>query len=131
MPTGAALQSGFSGVNTVEMAKDWHEGLSEKRRRFCEAYSANGGNALDAARKAGYAKPVPEGTRLLENAKIREALEMLRKSTTDAAILTREARQKLWSKIALDESEKIEARLRASELLGRRTCLTEPCERLG
>jgi phage terminase small subunit len=101
------------------MGESWHKGLSEKRRRFCEAYSANGGNAVDAARKAGYAKPDPEGARLLGNARIRQALESLRESTTDAAILTREARQKLWTKIALDESEKVEARLRASELLGK------------
>lgn len=101
------------------MIEDWHIGLTERRRRFCEAYAANGGNGTAAATVAGFRSPEVEACRLLKNSKIVDALEKLRKSTTDEAILTREGRQKLWSQIALDETEDTSSRLRASELLGR------------
>jgi phage terminase small subunit len=43
------------------------DGLSEKRRLFVEAYSSNGGNAVQAATVAGYKCPDSEGARLLGN----------------------------------------------------------------
>ena len=104
----------------------WHEGLTEKQRRFCEAYSSNGGNALDAARRAGYATPHPEGQRMLQKASIREALEKLREKTTSEAILTREERQAYWTRVIRGEEQDADGRppamrdrLRASELLAR------------
>jgi phage terminase small subunit len=99
--------------------KTWHEGLTEKQRRFCEAYSANGGNALQAATSAGYRHPQAQSSKILENVVIRTALELLRKQTTSEAILTREQRQALWTKIALSEDAKMSDRLKATELLGR------------
>lgn len=102
-----------------EVADNWAEGLTEKQRRFCEAYSSNGGNALDAARQAGYKKPDPEGARQLGNARIRAALEKLRESTTNAAIATREERQAFWSKVLRDSEIDMKDRLKASELLGK------------
>lgn len=105
---------------------DWNTGLTERQRRFCEAFAANGGNAMDAARQAGYARPAQEGARLLENAGIRAALEALRKSTTSAAIATREERQALWTAILRGQEPdrgglppSIKDRLKASELLGK------------
>jgi phage terminase small subunit len=97
----------------------WHEGLTEKQRRFCEAYSANGGNAMRAATEAGYARPKQEGSRMLENAGIRTALELLRQETTNTAIATREERQSFWTSVIRDGDEDMRNRLKASELLGR------------
>ena len=101
------------------MKNKWHDGLTEKQRRFCEIYSSNGGNAMDAARKSGYKQPQIQGFENLEKPTIVDALEKLRESTTNSAILTREQRQQLWSEVALDGTIDISARLRASELLGK------------
>lgn len=110
----------------VRAMSDWHTGLTERQRKFCEAFAANGGNGTDAARQAGYARPDPEGSRLLGKARIAAALEAMRASHTSAAIMTREERQALWSAIArgeaLDghgEAPKFSERLKASELLGK------------
>lgn len=113
----------------------WHEGLTEKQRRFVEAFSANGGNATKAAETAGYKKPHPQGAQTLRNVTVQEAIEALRKETTNTAIMTREERQAYWSRMVRGE-EMIEVpnkngddpikvppdfkeRLKASELLGR------------
>lgn len=98
---------------------DWFEGLTERQRKFCEAYSQNGGNALNAGREAGYASPESQSSRLLENVRIREALEKLRESNTSSAIMTREERQKMWSEIARASDQMTKDRLKASELLGK------------
>ncbi|MBE0434205.1 MAG: terminase small subunit [Methylomicrobium sp.] len=98
---------------------DWFDGLTEKQRRFCEEYSANGGNATGAAKEAGYKKPNVEGARSLENASIRVALEALRLSRTSTAIATREERQSFWTQIMRDRSEQTKDRLKAAELLGK------------
>ncbi|WFB34920.1 terminase small subunit [Kiritimatiellota bacterium B12222] len=97
----------------------WFNGLTEKQRRFCEAYSANGGNALEATRSAGYAKAQAQSSRLLTNTNIREALEKLRLETTCAAIATREGRQRFWTRTMFSKDEEMKERLRASELLGK------------
>jgi phage terminase small subunit len=111
--------SGNPMVTCGSTMGQWHEGLTEKQRRFCEAYSANGGNALDAARKSGYSFPEKQATRLLDNVGIRSALEKLRLQTTKNAIATREERQAFWSKVMNDQVEDMSSRLRASELLGK------------
>ncbi len=114
---------------------DWHEGLTEKQRRFVEAYSANGGRAGPAASEAGYKHGEQQGPRLLRNVQILEAIERLREDTTSEAIATREQRQTFWTRVMLGEEkvpvlskedgEVIEAppemkdRLKASELLGK------------
>ena len=98
---------------------NWHSGLTEKQRRFVEGYSSNGGNALQAATAAGYAKPQKISFRLLDNVGIRKAIEALRLTTTSTAIMTREERQRLWSAMIRDRSIPTMARLRASELLGK------------
>ena len=98
---------------------DWHEGLTERQRRFCEAYSSNGGNALDAARKAGYKRPDPQGAENLGKPSIKAAIEKLRTATTSAAIMTREQRQEFWTQVARSKDQDMKDRLKASELLGR------------
>lgn len=102
------------------MSEPWYAGLTtERQRKFCEAFSANGGNAFAAAREAGYAKPKQEGRRLLENAGIASAIEALRQATTNAAIATREERQAFWTEVMKSTNEAMRDRLKASDLLGR------------
>lgn len=98
---------------------EWHNGLTERQRRFCEAFAANGGNAYQAARSAGYKHPQQAGAENMEKPGIRNALESLRLATTNEAIMTREERQKWWTNIIRDETRDIRDRLRASELLGK------------
>lgn len=97
----------------------WHNGLTERRRKFCEAYAANGGNATKAAELAGFRKPEPEGSRLLRNAKVLSALEALREGMTTDAIANREERQSFWTALMRDPNEQTKDRLKASELLGK------------
>jgi hypothetical protein len=49
--------------------------LNQQQLAFVDAYVANGGNALQAAKSAGYADG---GSKLLENHKVREAIELKR-----------------------------------------------------
>ena len=44
--------------------------LTPRREAFAKNFVKNGGNATDAARKAGYKKPEAEGCRLLKNADV-------------------------------------------------------------
>ena len=104
---------------SVSDENPWHLGLTEKQRRFCECYSANGGNCTRAAAEAGYKKPHPEGARLLRNATVAAALEKMREKTTSSAIATREERQMFWTNIINDENVEFQHRLKASELLGK------------
>lgn len=97
----------------------WHDGLTERQRKFCEAYAQNGGNALAAARAAGYKKPKYQGSENLEKPGIIDALEALRQATTSAAIATRYERQSFWSTVLRNGAEETKDRLKASELLGR------------
>jgi phage terminase small subunit len=97
----------------------WAEGLTEKQRRFCEAYSSNGGNAMDAAREAGYKAPKQQGAENLEKPVIRSALEKMREKTTNAAIATREERQSFWTSAMRSTDNDMTTRLKASELLGK------------
>jgi len=98
---------------------NWWDGLTEKQRKFCEAFAGNGGNAHQAALSAGYSKPTPEGVYCLRKPKIQKALEHLRKSTTNSAIMTREERQMMWTEFAKDKSMTPTERMKASELLGK------------
>jgi len=49
--------------------------LNQQQLAFVDAYVANGGNALQAAKSAGYAD---NGSHLLQNHKVREAIELKR-----------------------------------------------------
>jgi phage terminase small subunit len=100
--------------------------LTPRRQRFVEEYLANGGNALQAAKAAGYAHPDPEGARLLGNARIRDAIKALTKPDHDRRIATAEERRRFWSAVLRGEGTdgygnppKWADRLKASELLGK------------
>lgn len=104
----------------------WHDGLTEKQRRFVEAYSANGGNATRAAEAAGYKNPHPQGAQTLRNVTVRAALERLRSEATQSAIATREQRQAFWTRVMMGHERDAEGnpprmadRLKAAELLGK------------
>ena len=103
----------------AETAEYWWDGLTERQRAFCEAYVENGGNAADAARKAGYKNPHPQGVQTLRLVTVRNALEKLRRSTTNAAIASREERQSFWSSVLRDQNIDMKDRLKASDLLGK------------
>lgn len=109
--------------------------LTPKRQRFVEAYTGEAmGNATEAARIAGYAKPHPEGSRLLRIATVAEAVAKASRATQSAAIATREERQAMLTRIMRGDEpevrydavgEPIEAqaamrdRIKALELLGK------------
>jgi len=103
----------------------WHDGLTERQRRFCEAYAANGGNGVQAARSAGYSTPQEQASENLRKPKVVEALEALRHETTQAAIATREERQAFWTAVLRGEVDDggapppLKDRIRAAELLGK------------
>lgn len=101
-------------------------GLTPKRQRFVEEYLKNGGNALQAAKAAGYARPDPEGARLLGNARIRETIKALTKPDHDRRIADGVERRRFWSAVLRGEGvdgdgnpPKWADRLKASELLGK------------
>jgi phage terminase small subunit len=109
--------------------------LTPKRRGFVLAYVGQAmGNATEAARIAGYAKPTEEGHRLLRIAHVATALEALRAPEERASIATIEELRELWSSIARgsvrdvcvsrdgavsEAPATLTVRLRASELLAK------------
>ena len=94
--------------------------LSSKQQKFVDAFA---GNASEAARLAGYtgsdATIGQTAYRLLKLDEVKAAIKAREKKEARAAILTRQQRQELWTKVALDKAQKMSDRLRASELLGK------------
>lgn len=77
------------------------DALPEKRRRFVVAYVGEAaGNAIDAARMAGYRSPHPEGARLLQIATVGAAIASLRAPAEEEAICGIEELRRLWSQMA-------------------------------
>jgi phage terminase small subunit len=77
-------------------------GLTEKRRRFVLAYVGEAlGNATEAARIAGYSKPTEEGSFLLRNPQVQEALQAIAAPAQNAKIATTEQLHERLSAIAL------------------------------
>ncbi len=99
--------------------KEWHKGLSEKQRRFCEAYAANGGNATKAAETASYKQPHVQGSQNLEKLSVKNALEALRAETTSSAIASIEEIQGYWSRLMRKDPEGQNSGVKASELLAK------------
>lgn len=103
-----------------------HGRLTEKQRRFVEAYMGEAdGNATEAARIAGYsgdeAALAVRGSENVRKRKIRIAIrERVKK---DPLIATRKERQHFWTKVMHGELEgedpTLNERLRASKLLGK------------
>ncbi len=96
------------------------KGLTVRQRKFVEAFT---GNASEAARKAGYkGNDQTVGVtahHLLKNPKVRAAIESRESKRTNQLIATRQQRQEFWTKVMQNGSEDMNARLKASELLGK------------
>jgi len=90
--------------------------MTPRQKKFVEAYE---GNATEAARIAGYAKPRREGYRLLTHADIQKAIAERDQVQHNALIADRQARQAMWTKVMYDENQSMKDRLKASELLGK------------
>ena len=110
------------------------DALPPKRRAFVLAYVGEAqGNATDAARRAGYAKPHPEGSRLLRFATVAAAVDALRTPAEQASIASVQELREMWAAIARGEVDDVAivsgavahvpaslaARMKASELLGK------------
>jgi phage terminase small subunit len=95
-------------------------GLTEKQRRFVEAYD---GNATEAARLAGYegddATLAQVGYENLRKPEIVQAIRAYGDAEREARIATKIQRQKFWTEMMADKRMDPSARLRASELLGK------------
>lgn len=74
------------------------EGLTEKQRRFVEAY-AETANATESARRAGYASPNVTGSKMLVNPSIAAALQKLSERRTSKAIATIDECQAMLTEI--------------------------------
>jgi phage terminase small subunit len=90
-------------------------------RRFAELYDGNG---VEAARHAGFkgdpATLASTAYRLLRNDEVRELISARSKDVSILPlIMSREERQELWSRLAVDPGVEPTVRLRASELLGK------------
>jgi len=92
--------------------------LNYKQLLFAKLYN---GNATETAINAGYSKKTAYsiGQRLLKKVEVRGFIEKRQNKQIKPLIANRERRQKFWSETLEDENIKIEARLKASELLGR------------
>ncbi len=100
------------------------DALPPKRRAFVLAYVETG-NATEAARRAKYAKPKEEGSRLLTFAAVRRAVDALRVPVESAAIASIDELRAIWTSYARGEMREgkrpvsARDRLKASELLGK------------
>jgi phage terminase small subunit len=104
------------------------DNLTTKQRKFCEVYAANGGNATDAARQAGYALPEKQGYQQLEKTCILDCIKTLTQPEQDKRIASAAERQAFWTSVMrgeIDDGDKqasLSDRLKASEILGKSQC---------
>ena len=107
-------------------------GLTPRRKRFCEFYVANGGNGTAAAKEAGY-KPdnaVAIAGENLTKPAIQRYIAELNEPGQNARIASAQERQEFWTSVVRGEEASrtdheglpeldMKDRLKASELLGR------------
>lgn len=94
--------------------------MTPKQSAFVDYYAASG-NAVDAARKAGYKKPHPQGAENLLKPTIQQALAERNKEVSQSRIATIKERQAFWTAVLRGQEPDAEMkdRLKASELLGK------------
>lgn len=94
--------------------------LNVREQKFVHVYE---GVATEAAEKAGYLGKghalAVQASRLLRKPEIRRAIALRTEADVERHILSREERQELWTRIALDETNDTADRLKALELLGK------------
>jgi phage terminase small subunit len=95
--------------------------LTPKQKAFCEYYAANGGNGTQAAIDAGYSEnsATVEGSRLLTNANVLEYIEELANPIENKRIADANEIKEFWSSVMREDAEKMNDRLKASELLAK------------
>lgn len=84
--------------------------LTEKQRRFVEAYAATG-NATKAAEMAGYKHPNVQGPDLVKVSAVANAIAALAARSTKATVASRERRLELLTQIAEGTLTEIELSL--------------------
>lgn len=94
--------------------------MNDRQRQFCLNYSKNP-NATAAARLAGYSDRTAYsiGQRLLKNVEIMEYLQELQAAADAERIAGIDEVKAFWTTTMRDDDERIENRLRASELLAK------------
>lgn len=94
--------------------------MTPKQSAFVDYYAASG-NATEAARLAGYAKPHPQGAENLLKPTIQQALAERNKEVSQSRIATIKERQEFWTAVLRGQEPDAEMkdRLKASELLGK------------
>lgn len=97
--------------------------LSERERRFVEAYLLDPSNQTAAAKAAGYKGNgdalAVQASRLLRRPKVQQGIAERVKASETANIATRIQRQEFWTTAMWDAELPFMARLKASELLGK------------
>jgi phage terminase small subunit len=95
--------------------------LTTKQRVFCELYAANGGNGTKAAIGAGYSEETAQqmASENLSKPLIIEYLKSLTNAQDDERIATAIDRQRFWTSVMLDKNEKMDYRIKTSEILGK------------
>jgi phage terminase small subunit len=93
--------------------------LTPRQQAFVEHYAACG-NATEAARRAGYKQPNPQGAENLAKPSIQAAIAERTQAAVSARIATAEERQSFWTAVLRGEEDaEMKDRLKASELLGK------------
>lgn len=94
--------------------------LSTREQKFVDAYAGNGAQACRAAGYKGNVQVLSgQARRLLNKAKVKEAIRARERLEAKAAIATRQERQAFWTSTLRDRGVERRDRLKASELLGR------------
>lgn len=94
--------------------------MTERQQKFCDSYIVCG-NATQAAVKAGYSSKsaYSVGSRMLRNVEVQNFLKSYYKSEAKSLVATVEEIAEFWTATMTNETERITARLRASEDLAR------------
>jgi len=90
--------------------------LTYKQSKFAELWT---GNATETAKLAGYGSPKYAGILCMKNVTICHLIKEKREKEEKPHVATRIDRQAFWTETMQDSEQKIEARLKSSELLGR------------
>jgi len=103
-----------------KMAKE--KKLSLKQQRFCEYYAASG-NATQSAIRAGYSEKTAKtiGQQNLTKLDLQEYLKTLTVKADEKRILSAAERQEILSKMAEDDRERNDSRIRAIDVLNKMT----------
>ena len=97
--------------------------LNAKQKIFCEEYSKHGNGTL--AYKTAYPTTKKDETaktaasRLLTNVNVKNYIQSLSKEIKNSRIMTITELREFWSEIAINSDNRLQERLKSSELLGK------------